>query len=82
MAIAEMKYEKKSLYLPMKAKIKKVVQMTELEKFFEIELEDREQFKYDPGQFVMVSVFGYGEAPISISSNPTKKDGFELCCGI
>ena len=79
MAITEMQYEKKSLYLPMKARIKKAVQMTELEKFFEIELEDREQFNYDPGQFVMVSVFGYGEAPISISSNPTKKDGFELC---
>ena len=79
MAIITSKYEKKSLYLPTKARIKKAEQLTELEKFFEIQMEDGNQFSYDPGQFVMVSVFGYGEAPISISSTPTKKDGFELC---
>ncbi len=79
MATITSKYEKKSLYLPTKAKITKAVQLTELEKFFEIQMEDGKQFSYDPGQFVMVSVFGYGEAPISISSCPTKRDGFELC---
>ncbi len=33
-----------------------------------------------PGQFVQVSVFGYGEVPISICSSPTRTpDRFELC---
>jgi sulfhydrogenase subunit gamma (sulfur reductase) len=31
-----------------------------------------------PGQFVEVSVAGIGEAPITISSSPTRKDSFEL----
>ncbi len=35
-------------------------------------------FDYEPGQFVEVSVAGLGEAPISISSSPTQKGGFEL----
>ncbi|MBN1244716.1 FAD/NAD(P)-binding protein, partial [Candidatus Bathyarchaeota archaeon] len=30
-------------------------------------------------QFVQVSVFGVGEAPISVSSSPTKKGTFQLC---
>jgi NAD(P)H-flavin reductase len=33
-------------------------------------LEEGAQFHYKPGQFVMVSVFGLGECPISISSTP------------
>lgn len=31
---------------------------------------DAEDFKYSPGQFAELSVFGAGEAPISISSSP------------
>jgi NAD(P)H-flavin reductase len=35
---------------------------------------------HQPGQFVEVSVFGVGEAPISISSSPSRSNGsFELC---
>ena len=33
---------------------------------------------HKPGQFVELSIFGIGEAPISISSSPTKKGSFEL----
>ncbi|MFW6139259.1 MAG: FAD-binding oxidoreductase, partial [Spirochaetota bacterium] len=69
----------KSLYLPMKARITRAEQLTDLEKFFEIELLNGETLSYLPGQFVEVSVFGYGEVPISISSPPTKPGGFELC---
>jgi len=38
----------------------------------------KEAFAHKPGQFVMLNVFGVGEAPISISSSPTR-DGLELC---
>jgi NAD(P)H-flavin reductase len=41
-------------------------------------LEEGVQFHYKPGQFVMVSVFGLGECPISISSTPTRGT-FQLC---
>jgi NAD(P)H-flavin reductase len=34
---------------------------------------------HKPGQFVQISVFGYGEAPISVCSSPTRSDRFELC---
>ena len=34
---------------------------------------------YQPGQFVQVSVFGYGEAPISICSSPAGNGNFKLC---
>jgi len=33
---------------------------------------------HQPGQFVEVSVLGIGEAPISLSSSPTRDDSFEL----
>ena len=52
--------------------------MTELETYFDIQLAGVSDFRYDPGQFVMISVPGVGEAPISISSSPTKKGSFEL----
>lgn len=42
-------------------------------------LADGEQLDYDPGQFVEVSLLGLGEAPISITSSPTKRGSFELC---
>ncbi|MDD5457163.1 MAG: FAD/NAD(P)-binding protein [Candidatus Margulisbacteria bacterium] len=62
-----------------KGKIVKVKQMTEAEMFFEIALADNENLNHDPGQFVEVSIFGVGEAPISISSSPTKRGSFDLC---
>ena len=53
--------------------------MTKIEKFFEIALADEEPLGHDPGQFVEVSLFGVGEAPISIASSPTKRGTFDLC---
>jgi len=67
-----------SLYLPELATIKKVADLTATEKFFEIKLGSGRELGHRPGQFVEVSVFGIGEAPISISSSPTKKGSFEL----
>jgi sulfite reductase subunit B len=52
--------------------------LTDKEKFFRIELEGKIDLHHLPGQFVMVSIFGYGEAPISICSSPTDKGYFDL----
>lgn len=69
-----------SIYVPSVAKIVKVEQLTALEKLFKIELPADQSLGHDPGQFVEVSLFGVGEAPISISSSPSRSNGhFELC---
>ncbi|HRZ87157.1 MAG TPA: FAD/NAD(P)-binding protein [bacterium] len=69
----------RSLFMPMKARIVRTAQFTALEKFFEIELDGGKDLGHKPGQFVEVSIFGVGEAPISISSSPTKKGSFDIC---
>jgi NAD(P)H-flavin reductase/formate hydrogenlyase subunit 6/NADH:ubiquinone oxidoreductase subunit I len=66
-------------YVPKLATIIKKVPMTASETLFEVKLEDGVELGHKPGQFVEVSIFGIGEAPISISSSPTKKETFELC---
>jgi NAD(P)H-flavin reductase len=66
-------------YVPKLATIIKKVPMTVSETLFEIRLDDGLELGHKPGQFVEVSVFGIGEAPISLSSSPTKKETFELC---
>jgi sulfite reductase subunit B len=68
----------KDLYFPEMAKILKVEQLTGLEKRFEIALPNNKSLGHKPGQFVEVSIFGFGEAPISICSSPTKTPTFEL----
>ncbi len=69
------------LYSPMEGTIIRTKQMTEKEKFFEIKLDGGKELGHMPGQFVQFSMFGIGEAPISISSSPTKKEKgtFEVC---
>lgn len=69
-------------YRPWPARITSITQLTEKEKLFEIRLIDEEirhAFKFDAGQFVELSIFGVGEAPISISSAPSKRGFIELC---
>ena len=67
------------LYLPTMCKIVNAKALTVLEKWFEIEMPGGRDLGHAPGQFVEVSLFGVGEAPISVSSSPTKKGRFELC---
>jgi len=73
-----LEHMKTSPYKPMKGKIIEAVMLTEKEKFFRIELEGKTNLAHEPGQFVMVSIFGFGEAPISICSSPTDKGFFDL----
>jgi len=69
-----------SIYLPEMARLAQVEQVTALEKLFTIELPEGHSLGHDPGQFVMLSVLGVGEAPISITSSPSRSNGsFELC---
>lgn len=67
-----------SEYLVKTGKVLRTKQMTPHEKYFEIALVGGENLEHEPGQFVMVSVPGVGEAPISVSSSPTKRGSFEL----
>lgn len=69
-----------SIYAPKTARLAEVRPMTELEKLFVIELPNGESLGHQPGQFVMLAIPGVGEAPISISSSPSRSNGrFELC---
>lgn len=65
-------------YKPMKGHILDAYMLTEHEKFFRIKIEEKQNLDHEPGQFVMVSIFGFGEAPISICSSPTDKGFFDL----
>ncbi len=69
-----------SIYVPSPAKIAKVTPLTAMEKLFTVELPKGQSLGHKSGQFVEVSLFGIGEAPISISSSPSRSNGtFELC---
>lgn len=57
-----------SIYLPSLAEIVRTEQLTKMEKLFEIKLQNGQELGHQPGQFVEVSLFGIGEAPISVSS--------------
>ncbi|MFO8059273.1 MAG: FAD/NAD(P)-binding protein [Bacillota bacterium] len=53
--------------------------MTDLETWYHLRFKSGLELGHDPGQFVQVSVFGVGVAPISVTSAPSMTDGFELC---
>ena len=65
------------LHMPLPATIVRVERLTEKEMLFEIALDTGMPLGHNPGQFVEVSIFGIGEAPISVSSAPRGKT-FEL----
>jgi sulfhydrogenase subunit gamma (sulfur reductase) len=69
-----------SVYIPTMAQLLKVEQMTAAETLFTLELPEGDSLGNEPGQFVEISLFGIGEAPISVSSSPSRSNGtFELC---
>jgi sulfhydrogenase subunit gamma (sulfur reductase) len=69
-----------SLYLPTMATIVDVQEETRQEKIFSIRLPDGQNLGNTPGQFVMVSLPGIGEAPISVMSSPSRTgETFKLC---
>jgi NAD(P)H-flavin reductase len=70
-------------YQPHRARIAGIQRLTADTHLFSLRLADpgpRQPFRHHrPGQFVMLSVLGSGEAPISISSSPTRPEALELC---
>ena len=67
----------KDIYLPETATVVKSEQMTEMERYFQIQLGSGD-LGHKPGQFVEVYVPVIGEAPISVSSPPGENGSFEL----
>jgi NAD(P)H-flavin reductase len=70
---------KLSLFTPDFAEILRKDRMSETEVLYQLRLTEGGELGHNPGQFVEVSVLGIGEAPFSISSSPTRGEGFELC---
>jgi NAD(P)H-flavin reductase len=66
------------LYLPFECEIISVTDLTPAEKLFRIRRGDGAPLGHLPGQFVQVSLLGWGEAPISVASSPTRENCFEL----
>ncbi len=70
-----------NIYLPHSARIVRVIEENSQIKTFELAFTDasrNESFSYRPGQFMMVSIPDCGEAPISISSTPSRPGLIEL----
>ncbi len=67
-----------SPYLPSLGIIERSIRVSEKERLFTINPSNDSLLKYRPGQFYMVGLPGYGEAPISITSGPGEKK-IELC---
>jgi len=68
---------KKDIYLPQSATVSKTRLMNGTELYLRLSMDDG-RLEYQPGQFVEVSMPGIGEVPITITSSPTLKDGFEM----
>jgi NAD(P)H-flavin reductase len=69
-------------YQPHLARIVRIYRMVPDNYLFTLRFVDErlaESFQHRPGQFLMLSVPGAGEAPISISSSPSRRGILELC---
>jgi sulfhydrogenase subunit gamma (sulfur reductase) len=69
---------KNELYRPFMCSVEFVRPLTHTEKLFRLIRRDGRPFGHKPGQFMQVSITGIGEAPISVSSSPTRGDYLEL----
>jgi len=70
--------ETNTIHVPRKATIKRIEKLTDAEKLFEIEFDDKKPLGGRPGQFVEVSIFGIGEAPFGLASAPSDGPTFEI----
>ncbi len=68
-------------YLPHKMKIKKVIGLSPMTKSFILEFDDKKvagKFTFEPGQFICVSVLGFGESVLTITSAKTDLPEIEI----
>jgi len=78
--LTQITQQDQSIYMPIQMRIADIQSLSEHEKLFTIKLPPGLTLSHVPGQFVEVSLLGIGEAPISISSSPSRSPGaFELC---
>lgn len=70
----------KNEYLPKKAVIEEIIEETPDTKTFALRLKNKSdgQLKYRPGQFLMLSLAGFGEAPFTFASAPNKDGKFKI----
>ncbi len=62
-------------YIPRKVEILKILEESRDVKTLRLDVKG---LRHKPGQFMELSVFGYGEIPVSISSSPTIEDYIDL----
>jgi len=63
-------------YLPKRAIIEKIIEESADTKTFILRTEER--MRYKPGQFLVLSLPGYGEAPFTFASYSTRDNRFEI----
>ncbi|MCK4690099.1 MAG: heterodisulfide reductase subunit F, partial [Candidatus Marinimicrobia bacterium] len=69
----------RNTYVPFPMKVEKIV-IEDLDKMLRTydlvfsNEEDKEEFKFTPGQFCEFSILGKGESPFGIASSPTEED--------
>ncbi|MBN1564807.1 MAG: FAD/NAD(P)-binding protein [Anaerolineae bacterium] len=69
-----------SIFLPTMATVVDVQPETKTEKIFTLRLPDGENLNHNPGQFVMLSIPGVGEAPFGVMTSPSRTgETFKLC---
>jgi sulfite reductase subunit B len=66
-----------NIFLPREAEIVRAVRATETEKHFTLRMKDG-AMPHAPGQFLEVSLHGYGEIPIGMASSPTRPHTFDI----
>ncbi len=69
-------------FVPEPARIVRKYDLSDDVRFFQIRFVDMEKalsMRYLPGQFMMLSIAGAGEAPFSISSTPSRPGLLEFC---
>lgn len=70
-------------YIPMPVQISKIINEVDTNdiktfRFTFLNREDEKNFKYLPGQFAELSIYGKGESPIGIASSPTQRGYVEF----
>ncbi|MDP2938933.1 MAG: FAD/NAD(P)-binding protein [Candidatus Omnitrophota bacterium] len=68
----------KNEYLPRRAVIETIVDDTPDTKTFTLRLIDKGNIRYKPGQFLMLSLAGFGEAPFTFASCPNSNNRFQV----
>lgn len=73
-------YYTSKLYKPLRAQIIKLIKETPDITTFRLTIEEPSMtsFTFSPGNFVLISVFGRGEAPFAIASSPFHRDSIEI----